>query len=178
MKKTKNTPLTDAQRQLVVGHMDFAAGLAQRFMGLALARGVPREDLLQECYYGLCIAASRYDAGQGVTFVTFAYNFCRREMEKAIRQQGFCGDTDEEEPECQEIADDQMYQREVRVLADQLLAKLNARERDIVERMCGMDGEPQGMKEIGRALQLNTARVREIYKRALGKMENQLALLV
>ena len=69
-------------RDLVVANLDVAEITAHRFAGLGRSRGVEEDDLRQEAYYGLCVAALKYDATKGARFRTVAFQWCRKMVER------------------------------------------------------------------------------------------------
>ena len=51
-----------------------------------------------------------------------------------------------------------------------LLAGLSDRERDVLERRYGLDGEEQSLRQVGERLGVSAERVRQLESRALGKL--------
>lgn len=92
------TPLTELQRRLVVEHARFAANMSHRYREVGAMKGIPREDLEQEAYLGLCVAAQRYDPQrQGVRFTTYAYAWVKKFILQAVNGQPFMLSADDEQ---------------------------------------------------------------------------------
>jgi RNA polymerase sigma factor (sigma-70 family) len=79
----KSFTLTPAQRELVAAHADLAKKAAyvamRRFAGFNSAK----EDVLQGAWYGLCVAARRFDPAKKVFFTTYAYPWAIEYAKKA-----------------------------------------------------------------------------------------------
>ena len=85
MSTTVTKPLTLAQAKLVADNASMARAYAYRFL-----RAHPRakhisEDLIQEAYIGLCIAAQRFDEKRGWKFVTYAFWWMGATVREAFR---------------------------------------------------------------------------------------------
>ena len=63
--------LTDQQTQLVLANLKLARYIARKFAGRSAAEN---DDLAGAAYLGLCEAAQRFDAGQGIKFGTYAFS--------------------------------------------------------------------------------------------------------
>ena len=77
-------PLTEEQCRLVVAFRGFAVGVTWRYREVAALRGLPLEDLQQEAFWGLCMAAQRYVPRQGVQFQTYAYYWVKKYILQAL----------------------------------------------------------------------------------------------
>lgn len=72
-----------AKKEIVKANLRLVAFIAQKFRG----RGVPLEDLIQEGCLGLLKAVERFDATRGFKFSTYASQWIRQAMRKAIDDQ-------------------------------------------------------------------------------------------
>ena len=73
-----------ARHELVRGNLKLVIFVAKRVMG----RGLPLLDLIQEGNLGLMRAAETFDGERGFKFSTYAYNWIRRWMLRAIEDKG------------------------------------------------------------------------------------------
>ena len=80
----KSVKLTCYQQKIVEENIGFAMNMGKHYGSLAAARGVSVEDLQQEACWALCTAAQKYDPKRDVSFVTFAYNYCRKNIQNFI----------------------------------------------------------------------------------------------
>lgn len=165
-----HTPLTDAQRQLIVDHIDSANDIAKRYVRLVLKRGITLQELQTESCSALCEAALRFDPEQGTDFMAYAYHWCRKYIIAYIENWGYVAEDITMLPE--EIsADDgeaEEFQRE-RVAA--LMAVLNQQETMVVRLLYGFDGDPMDFGEVARLMHLSSRRIHQIYEKAMSKME-------
>lgn len=69
----------DARERLIVTNMKLALSIAQRYTD----RGIPFDDILQECLAGLDKAILRYDAGSSAKFTTYATHIMRSQTTRA-----------------------------------------------------------------------------------------------
>lgn len=76
------SPLTEARRRLVEGHMAIVDVVAGRLPSPAISP----EDRRQDGFLGLVEAAARYTPGRGASFGTYAYRRIRGAMLDAERQ--------------------------------------------------------------------------------------------
>ncbi len=167
--------LTPDQQRQVEKHLGLASRMCKRFKALGRSRGVSPEDLRQEAYLGLCVAALRFDPTRQVSFQTYAFNWVRKYVEKAIQQsdatpvledadalpdedgKDFAEGTDEDGPSTD--------------LLHRLLGQLDERERQVVDMACGLSDKSYSFQAIAIEMRLSSRRVRIIYQKAMGKME-------
>jgi RNA polymerase sigma factor (sigma-70 family) len=69
---TRRLPLTRVQRDLVESHVRFAISIAKKYF-----RNGDQDDLVAEAYMGLCLAATKFDASRGFTFMTYSVYWIR-----------------------------------------------------------------------------------------------------
>lgn len=162
----------EAQRRLVEQHLTFARNLGKRYAAVGRMKGIPLADLQQEACMGLCEAALRYDPGKGVAFQTYAYLWCKKFITEAINRGMSADDFADVERLEEELTDEEEEaDRERRAKVVILLGRLNEKERLVIAWAFGLEGEPKGFKEIADETQVSRARVRQIYDRAMAKME-------
>jgi RNA polymerase primary sigma factor len=140
--------------------------------------GLPRMDMVSEACMGLVHAARLYDPAEGVRFLSYAGTAVERGIIKAIAghrrlctipldEMVFPDDRSEafvdRLPAAEPYADDVCFQGEIR----ELLAHLNAREREVIELRFwrGMT-----LEETGEAMGVQKKRARQIEMRALQNM--------
>lgn len=63
------TALTSAQQTLVFNHIQYAKNVAKHYNQC----GIPMEELYSEAYWGLCVAAYRFNPNEGIPFTSYAY---------------------------------------------------------------------------------------------------------
>jgi RNA polymerase sigma factor (sigma-70 family) len=74
---------TDAEVEARVRQgLTYVRAIVARYRG----RGVAEEDLVQEGYVGLLLAARRYDPGRGVQFLTYANWWIHRNVRRAVER--------------------------------------------------------------------------------------------
>lgn len=167
----KQQTCDERQRRLVEQHLTFARNMGKRYAAVGRTKGITLADLQQEACMGLCEAAMRYDAGKGVSFQTYAFLWCKKFITAALNR-GVSSDdfTDVERLE-EELSDEEEESRERRAQVMRLLGQLNERERLVVAWTFGLESEPKGFKEIAEETQVSRARVRQLYERAMAKLE-------
>lgn len=67
------TALNEEQRAMVTKHRGLVISIARKF---AIGKSIP-EDFIQQGHLGLCLAAIRFDASRGFTFLTYAQYWVR-----------------------------------------------------------------------------------------------------
>lgn len=179
-KTTKEKPLTNIQRLLVEQHLQLAVTLSRRYAGLGRCRGITVEDLQQEACWGLCMAARRYDSRHGAAFPTYAYEWCRKFVLMAIDGDPATTDDDVEllADRLPDDADDDADEAQLACQrrAEALMARLEAKERQVIALVFGLDrhgrpSQPKGFKEVAATMHICLSRVRAIYEKAMTKME-------
>ncbi|NLV52613.1 MAG: sigma-70 family RNA polymerase sigma factor [Bacteroidales bacterium] len=171
-KRKVSKQLTAAQQQLVVDNMAFADKQARKYRASGEMRGIALADLTQEARLGLCLAAADFNPERGVTFITFAFNICRKQMQLLIRPQHNEQCFVDKDVERLNVIDDAEDCGERAFQVEERLQVLGKKEREVVCLVYGLEGDPKGFGEIAKELGLTNRRVHQIYEKAMGKMEN------
>ncbi len=166
--------LTEGQRQLVKGNITFAQNMGAKYARLGLTKGIPCHDLQQEACMGLCIAAMRYDPGKGISFRTYAYDWCRKYVLSCISNEDYVdGDAD---MVCDVTDDDDSAWHSLDCI-EPLLDVLSPKERKVICYIYGIPqrghkpSEPKDFDSISVLMHLHTRTVHRIYNQAMVKME-------
>lgn len=170
-KEMSKVPLTDQQRKLVEEHVPFAMNMGKKYYMVGTVKGVPLEDLQQEACLGLIEAARRYEPGKGVNLMTYAFMWCKKYILKAAETQALCNDVCVRQLEDDVIDEDSCYTEALCRRVDDLLDELDTRERQVICLSFGIGCDPLSFKQIAEVLQIPAGRVRNIYERAINKME-------
>ncbi len=170
-KTTVSNLLTSYQHKLIEENIDFAMNMGKHFGPLGVSRGVCVEDLQQEACLGLFIAAQKYDPERGVSFATFAYNYCRKNIQNFISASSTNENITYDLELCGGIIDDHDNKESTYMVVDKLLDILSKRERLIICKVYGINCEIKGFADIGHELGLTSQHVHHIYEKAMSKME-------
>ena len=166
-------PLTDEQRRMVETNMPLAKMMSRKYAYFCKSKRIDEDDLMQEACLGLCIAAQNFDISKGAQVKTYAYNHCLRMVLMAIDSAPDIAEDDvatlQDEPIYDEDEADyeEISSQKVKVM----MAVLNASERKVVEHVFGFCGPEKSIKEVAIIMHVQVARIREIYNKALNKME-------
>ena len=176
MKKTKKKEkaalkLNGVQQRLVEENIPFAMNLGKSYAAVGRLKGVPVEDLQQEACIGLCAAAKKYDARQGVKFSTYAFLWCKKYILKAISDETLKCEYDTEVADTVEDEDDTMLAEQRKTKVEAMMSVLDRHEKKVICLMFGFEGEEKTMKEVASKMRLQQTRVRQIYNKALNKLE-------
>jgi RNA polymerase sigma factor (sigma-70 family) len=162
---------------------------------------VPFEDLVGEGCVGLLKAVRRFEPSTGTRFTTYASFWIRKQMLQALGDQTrvihvprYARQNGERAPRevridaepagtggarlADRLADHALVSATDRLIGDQTLIKLRrqvralpARERMVVARRFGLDGEaPVTLGDVGRHLGISRERVRQIERAALARL--------
>jgi len=166
-------PLTKAQQELVAIHIPFAMNMGRKYEGLGRSKGIPVEDLQQEACYGLCIAAQNFDSSKGADFQTYAHNWCKKFIMKAIKGEPLSSFEDKDVEDDIIYDDEQAFAEEREQKVKAMLTALNAQEKKVVCMIFGIGTSVGTIKEIAQKMHLQTSRVHQIYEKSMAKMEFQ-----
>lgn len=174
-----------ARAALVEEHMGLVRSVARRYRHL----GVPLDDLVQEGAIGLLTAVDDYDPARGAGFSTFAFWRVRAAVTHAVTAKGSLvrapgpvrvvslegADRDAvslgDEPSSESV----LLVAEQRNALHRALGVLQPRERAIVSRHFGLDGEPEPLTAIAADLRLSPERTRTLKDEALRTLADELA---
>lgn len=164
--------LTDEQRRMVETNMPLAEMMSRQYAYFCKSKRIDEEDLMQEACLGLCTAVQNYDNSKGAQFKTFAYNYCLRKVLAAIDSAPDIAEDVETLPDEPIYDEDEADYEEIRSRkVKSMMAVLNASERKVVEHVFGFCGPEKSFKEVAVIMHVQVARIREIYNKALSKME-------
>lgn len=178
-----HTPMTPEQRAMAESHIPLALAIARDHFPRVPWRA--RRDLRQAALYALCYAAARFDPSMGFEFSTYAHHcvwgklclFVKDMTKNAGRTVSLDREYDDanlhdilgEEDE----SGDELGRRESATLAHGLLACLDPRKREVIERRYGMNGrKTQTLQEIGKAFGVTRERIRQLEIQALEKLRD------
>ena len=171
--------------QLAEANLRFVVKLAATYRG----RGLQMDDLVSEGNIGLLNAAAKFDASRGTRFVNYAAPYVRRQMERAIEQQGniihdapaSVGFTNSRVDMAVAKSNRNADENIAFLSADSELAGslgcLNERERKVIIMYYGLGTDALTMMEIANEMGLKRERVRQIRKKAERKLRKTLTML-
>jgi RNA polymerase sigma factor (sigma-70 family) len=173
------------RNDLIKGNQGLVISIAKRYVN----KHIPIEDLIQEGFLGLIVAAERFDIKRGCQFSTYAVYYIRDYVIRAVRKamkgydslfldisMGKDEDStlieyiiDEDEPLPYEVAE----QNEQRQFVAEMVSCLKPQERRIIELRFGMNSECEhSFREIGKLLNLSKEQVRQIEVKALKRLRD------
>ena len=170
--------MTKGEQALVIGAMEMVDGMVGRYCG----QGASREDLVQEGYLCLCMAAMRYDESRGVSFTTYAFNYVRKGMKcflKRGRGSVMVPAVDEQLAQmptesCYEADYDLLEEERRREMAE-AMEGLTPCERRVIEGLYGLTEEAVEAQELAKRMDVGLDRIYKLKYRGLSKMGEQLA---
>jgi RNA polymerase primary sigma factor len=178
---------------LVKANLRYAYAIARSFEG----RGVPIEDLIQQASLGLIEAAKRFDPSRGFKFITYARWWIRQMILKVVEDPApvhlpanLCATGHrvqiqsldistfgEEEPSPKDLLlDEDMLpdrvteEKDLVFFVAQALEGLPDRERDVLSKYFGLEGEEYTLEAIGDQMGVSRERVRQIKEGALRRL--------
>ena len=162
-KETKETPLSEAQERLVNEHLEW--GMREgRFLAQSDDRAREPEDAMQEAYFGLVEAARRYDPSKG-GFKNYAKWWIRKCTQH--RRGAHHRDVELTDYLADRLADEpQESQENIRLNME----CLDEREQYVISHLYAE--HPMQTKDLARELNVTSAVITRLHKRALNKLRN------
>lgn len=199
MFKAKNGDI-EAKNAILESNLRLVFDIAKRYRG----RGVALPDLISEGNMGLIKAMEKFKPNMNVRFMSYAVWWVRNSMSECIKNkitissiekgeddlnnavmENFQYDEEDEhltkretlrQPEDEN--DDETVMMSKKKVIDELLSKLDEREKYIVIHYYGIDGETEmNLEEIGNNLNITKERVRQIKMKAFEKLRSDILLL-
>ena len=159
-----------ALERLVRANLRFVVTVANQYKDQELSM----PDLINEGNVGLIRAAEKFDEKRGFRFITYAVWWIRERILHALaeEQRNNSRQLSGELPSPDTlIATSGLSSETVSAETNQALCLLSERERLIIERSFGINGQPDmTLEEIGNSLDLSRERVRQIREKAIRKL--------
>lgn len=152
---------------------------------------IDKEDLEQEGFIGLIIAANKYDFNnpKKANFITYAIHWIYSKISRFINQKNTNNEisvytpTNEEdttlldmlkdEKNQYEVVEDRLYHEQLRNELETVMRENNTlREREVLKLNYGWDNEPMTLKEIGELFNVTGSMARQIKAKAMRKLRN------
>ena len=178
----------DAKNKLITANLKFVANIAKQYQG----RGLSYADLIAEGNMGLIRALDKFDGERGYKIISYAVWWIRQAILEALEKRNssddedlpldyekpLTSDEDEYNPELNDdnyISDsyDLNAEREREAAIKFLMDYLNKRERNIITKYYGLDGnKPKTLEEIGMEYGLTKERIHQIKNQSFKKMRS------
>lgn len=179
----------DARNTVILCNLKYACSIANDYRG----KGVDFSDLIAEANDGLMEAIEKFDINQDIKFITYARWWILQRVLSRIndkykhntyeipsekdKQESDDSDqplTNYNEYDCLIVDDIDKEQNSVdkKYYLHNLLDLLNDRERDIIVRYYGIDGEKENLYEISENYKLSSERIRQIMEGAFKKIRS------
>lgn len=160
-KETKETPLSEAQERLVNEHLEW--GMREgRFLAQSDDRAREPEDAAQDAFFGLLEAARRYDSNKG-GFKNYAKWWIRK---CTHHRRGAHREVEITDAMADRLADEtQEPEEDIRLNME----CMDERERYVISHLYAE--QPMQTKDIAKELNVTSAVVTRLHKRALRKLK-------
>lgn len=188
-KKYKYDGDMNARNKLISANLKFVASIAKQYQG----RGLSYADLIAEGNIGLMKALDKFDGERGYKIISYSVWWIKQTILEALAKRnaseaedlpcdyekqvpydddGYASDIIEDEPYISEASETtrEMERSEAIKL---LMEYLNQRERNIITKYYGLDGnKPKTLEEIGLEYGLTKERIRQIKNTSFKKMRS------
>jgi len=144
------------------------------------------EDILQEGKIGLIKAVKRFDHSRFPNFFVYAERWIKNHVRRTAsrfdvvynpnKSRVVYGDAEIENEIDENGPEEVFFIKERRSIIASALGSLTDREGDVIERVFGLDEEPQTLREIGPAFGLTHERIRQIKNEAILKLTRNTSL--
>jgi RNA polymerase primary sigma factor len=179
----------EARNTVIQCNLKYACSIANEHRG----RGVEFSDLIAEANDGLMEAIEKFDINQDIKFITYARWWIIQKVTSRIAnmykhnaydipyEKDKQEDNDDEQPLTNNndydslIVDDidkEQNSCDKKYYLHSLLNLLNERERDIITRYYGIDGDKENLYEISENYNLSSERIRQIMEGAFKKIRS------
>lgn len=177
-----------AKDKLITANLKFVASVAKKYQGLGLSYA----DLIAEGNVGLIKAFDKFDGERGYKFISYSVWWIRQSILEALEKRNASDDEDlpldyekpletDDDNYSTELSDDKYisdtYGRSAELEREEaikfLMDYLNNRERNIITKYYGLDGnKPKTLEEIGMEYGLTKERIRQIKNQSFKKMRS------
>ena len=178
----------EARNRLVSANLKFVANVAKQYMG----RGLSYADLIAEGNIGLMKAIDKFDGERGFKLISYSVWWIKQTILEALAKRNASEDEDlptdhekqvefDEEDSKSALGDDTYANDEYDLNEEKerseaikmLMDYLNQRERNIITKYYGLNGEkPKTLEEIGLEYGLTKERIRQIKNTSFKKMRS------
>lgn len=178
----------EARNTIILCNLKYACSIANEYRG----KGVEFSDLIAEANDGLMEAIEKFDINQDIKFITYARWWIMQRVTSRIANmykhntydipyEKEKQEDDDEQPltnnndyDCLIVDDIDKQQNNIdkKYYLHTLLDMLNERERDIIVRYYGIDGEKENLYEISENYKLSSERIRQIMEGAFRKIRS------
>ena len=159
-----------ALEKMVKANLRFVATVANQYKD----QGLSLPDLINEGNVGLIRAAEKFDETRGIKFISYAVWWIRERILQALAEEQKHNSrqlSDEIPSPDNLIAPSGLTGETISAETNQALGLLGERERLIIERTFGINGQPEmTLEEIGERMGLSRQRVRQIREKSIRKL--------
>ena len=176
-----------AKNKLISANLKFVASVAKQYQG----RGLSYADLIAEGNIGLLKAIDKFDGERGYKIISYSVWWIKQSILEALEKRNASNDEDltcdyekqldtEDDDYQIELNDDYVFdqsqenkEREQQAAINFLMEYLNQREKNIITKYYGLDGnKPKTLEEIGMEYGLTKERIRQIKNLSFKKMRS------